>query len=377
MKRSTENLAAIIFFAAQTLCAAGKPLSLSKVQKTLDLPDLEKNTNTVTVADGTNSIAFRPGYRRTVLNGAAVWLNEPAESDFFQTLRVARPDANRLLKPIIDAERSLAEVRGVAPRTGAASTPCEPSSPFRVFIDAGHGGEDSGAISAATKQREKDLVLDVALRLGALLEDEGFAVSQSRTNDVFVSLDRRSDLAKKENADIFVSVHANTTGNKDAQGIETFSLSFAESDSTSGDTRISKKEWPGNTHDKESSVLGYFIHASMNTARGDADRGFRHARFQVLRRAPCPAVLVECGFLSNEAENTSLASPRYRQRLACAIANGIKAYALAIPKEMPGIPEIPEIPDPSDPPDPPEYFDPELLDNLDFLDALDNLDALE
>lgn len=350
------SLSSVILLAASPLFSAEKPLPLFRVQKALALPLLEKTTNTVTLADGTNSVLFRPGYRRTSLNGVAVWLNEPAESDFFQTLRLSRPDANRLLKPILDAER-------------ADSAVPETAAPFRVFLDAGHGGEDSGAISAATKQREKDLVLDVALRLGAILEDAGFAVFHSRTNDVFVSLDRRSDMASAAGADIFVSIHANTTANRDASGIETFSLSFEGSDSTSGDTRITKKAWPGNAHDRESSMLGYFIHASVNTARGDADRGFRHARFQVLRRAPCPAVLVECGFLSNAAENISLASPRYRQRLACAIAAGIKAFASRAPGKKADDPakpdnlEKPEIPDDQDnseTPDPPEYFDPEL-----------------
>lgn len=315
--------------------AAPRQMTLAEAQETLSLPLLEADANAVIISDGTNNVAFRPGFRRVAVNDVAVWLNEPAEPDFKNTLRVARPDLERLLAPILAA---LGKTRGdgdeggsperFAPLPGKSAPPPEqPKQPSIVFLDPGHGGDDCGAVSAATGQQEKDLVLDVALRTGAILQDAGFAVAFSRTNDTFVSLHERATLAADANAAIFVSVHANTTGNAMALGIETFTLSHAGSDSTSGDSRISKKEWPGNAFDPQSAVLGYLVQAAVNTGRGDADRGLRHARFQVLREAPCPAILVECGFLSNEDENISLASPRYRQRVAAAIASGVVAYA--------------------------------------------------
>lgn len=315
-------LLALAFAPAQAAPAAsGKALPLAKVQERLALPTVEATTNLVTISDGTNTVVFHPGFRRAAVNGVAVWLNEPAEPDYRATLRVSAPDLDRLLVPI------LSQISNPAPASGSEDWAAPGPSAAPLFIDPGHGGEDSGAIAAATGLREKDLVLDISLRVGELLRDAGFSVAFSRTNDTFVALPDRAALAAATNAALFASIHANTTGGAAAHGIETFTLSLAGSDSTSGDTRISKKEWPGNAHDAESAVLGYLVQSSVNTERGEADRGLRHARFQVLREAPCPAILIECGFLSNAAENTSLESPRYRQRVAAAIARALAAFA--------------------------------------------------
>lgn len=330
---SHKSLIAIAALLAPMLAlATPKHVTLAKVQKKLSLSTVEATTNLVTISDGTNSVTFHPGYRRAAVNGIAVWLNEPADPDYKSTLKIGKPDLERLLVPILDLVRAQ-DGGGDPPKELAPAEEEQDDSAKRrpVFLDPGHGGDDAGAISAATGQKEKDLVLDIALRIGEILRDAGVDVVFSRTNDTFVSLSDRSTLAAEAGAALFVSVHANTTGGNIAQGIETFTLSFAESDSTAGDTRITMKEWPGNAFDAESSVLGYLVHSTVNTARGEADRGLRHARFQVLRQAPCPAILVECGFLSNEAENLSLESPRYRQRLATAIAKAI--LAMPMPEE--------------------------------------------
>lgn len=332
---SHKSLIAIAALLAPMLAlATPKHVTLAKVQKKLSLPTVEATTNLVTISDGTNSVTFHPGYRRAAVNGIAVWLNEPADPDYKSTLKIGKPDLERLLVPILDLVRAQ-DGGGDPPKELAPAEEEEEQDDSAkrrpVFLDPGHGGDDAGAISTTTGQKEKDLVLDVALRIGEILRDAGVEVAFSRTNDTFVSLSDRSTLAAEADAALFVSVHANTTGGNVAQGIETFTLSFAESDSTAGDTRITMKEWPGNAFDAESSVLGYLVHSAVNTARGEADRGLRHARFQVLRQAPCPAILVECGFLSNEAENLSLESPRYRQRLAAAIAKAI--LAMPAPEE--------------------------------------------
>ncbi|MBP5544525.1 MAG: N-acetylmuramoyl-L-alanine amidase [Kiritimatiellae bacterium] len=331
---SYKSLFAIAALLAPMLAlATPKHVTLAKVQKKLSLPIVEATTNLVSISDGTNSVIFHPGYRRAAVNGITVWLNEPADPDYKCTLKIGKPDLERLLVPILYLARAPGGKE--APPEELATTEEEQQGDTAtrrpVFLDPGHGGDDAGAISAATGQKEKDLVLDVALRIGEILRDAGLEVVFSRTNDTFVSLSDRSTLAAEAGAALFVSVHANTTGGNIAQGIETFTLSFAESDSTAGDTRITMKEWPGNAYDAESTVLGYLVHSTVNTARGEADRGLRHARFQVLRQAPCPAILVECGFLSNEAENLSLESPRYRQRLATAIAKAI--LAMPAPEE--------------------------------------------
>lgn len=290
--------------------AGGATLTLSKVQEKLGLPERTGGTNLVTIADGTNSLTFRPGYRRMSLNGTAMWLNSPANADFREVMTLDGADLSRFLSPLL---------------TGRPTA--QTNRAFRVFLDPGHGGEDSGAISKVNGLVEKDLVLDVADRVGAWLEDAGLEVVFSRTNDVFVSLDERSALAKKAKADVFVSIHANITAGTTARGAETFALTLAGRESTSSDSSIGNAERPGNAFDAGSAWLGYAVHSRLPGRRGEADRGFRRARFQVLRLAPCPAVLVELGFLSNPSEVRSLSSGRFREKTAKAIADGIIEYA--------------------------------------------------
>lgn len=306
----------LLVAAVAALEASAASLTLAKVCEKLALTATGCDTNTVVMSDGTNSLSLKLGYRRTDINGTAVWLNAPAEADFRETAKLDRSDVDKVLSPIIRGEptRSTNEV-------------------FRVFLDPGHGGEDSGAISRINGQLEKDLVLDVAERVGAWLEDAGLQVFYSRTNDVFVTLDDRPILAKKAKADVFVSIHANMAGASKARGAETFALTLAGMDSTATDSRLDKSSRPGNAYDNDSAILGYAIHSRLPGPRGEADRGFRRARFQVLRQAACPAVLVELGFLSSKAETHSLASGRFREKAAFAIAEGIIDYAERARKE--------------------------------------------
>ena len=306
-----KTIATILtILALATGTAKAGPMTLARLQKRLALPQVADMTNTVEISDGTNTVVLHPGYRRIVVNGSAAWLNGPAEADFRNRLTVDTADATRFLAPLIRG-RPAAVTNGT----------------FRVFIDPGHGGEDSGAISRLNGLKEKDLVLDLAMRVGAYLEDAGLDVVYSRTDDVFLALEERSALARRKGAHAFVSLHANTTGGPAARGAETFTLTLAGFDSTSQDSRLTHEERPGNAFDADSGRLGHAIHTRLPGRRGDADRGLRHARFQVLRQAPCPAVLVECGFLSNPDETRSLASPRFRERTAKAIAEGIADYA--------------------------------------------------
>lgn len=290
--------------------AASSLMNLVSIQKGLGLPESDVRTNRVVISDGTNRIVFHPGYRRAELNGTAIWLNGAANANFREKLTLAREDYERFLQPLL---------RG--------KPPAVTNGEFRVFLDAGHGGEDGGAISPINKQLEKDLVLDITQRVGMRLEDAGLVVQYSRTNDTFVSLEDRSVLARKGRASIFVSIHANTTSGKNARGMETFALTLAGFDSTTAESRVGLGERVGNAHDVGSAILAYLIHTRLPGRRGEADRGLRRARFQVLRQAPCPAVLVECGFLSNATETRGLASMRFREKVAMAIAEGILDYA--------------------------------------------------
>lgn len=306
---TVRRIAIGVLFAFIAASGYGAEWSLSAVQKRLGLTECENLTNLVTITDGTNSLVIKPGYRKASLNGTTLWFNGVANPDYKKVLTLADADVLRFIEPILKG-------------TPTAVT----GETFRVFIDPGHGGEDGGAVSKINGQLEKDLVLDISERLGAYLEAAGASVCFSRTNDVFLTLGERSNLAASQKADIFVSIHANTTGGASARGPETFSLTLAGYESTSAGGTIQAKERPGNTYDHDSSILGYYIHSKLPKRKDFEDRGFKHARFQVLRQAPCPAVLIETGFLSNGAETQSLASPRFRERIAKAISEGVIEY---------------------------------------------------
>lgn len=303
-----------IFTAALALVFAstalrGESVALEKVMQMLSLPVLEWHGQHVTISDGTNSVSFRPGYRKISINGVAAWLNGETQSNFAKIMTMEREDVTKFLLPVLRGTEKKGEEK-----------------PFRVFIDPGHGGEDSGALSAHGGMAEKDLVLDLSRRIGERLESDGIEVAWSRTNDVFVALGERTELARRVSATLFLSIHANTASGKQARGAETFALPLAGFDSTSKDSRTGKQTRKGNAFDGENAILGMLVHAHLPKGALPQDRGFRRARFQVLRDAPCPAVLIECGFLSNEGEAASLMSERFRERFAVAVADAVKAY---------------------------------------------------
>ena len=297
-------------------------LTLAKAQAMLGCTGCVVNAETIDIGDGTNRVRFFPGRRRTEVNGSTVWLNAIAEpAGTSDLLKLDARDVREVLRPLL-------------------RPPPAPEHPLRVMLDPGHGGEDSGAVSARPAIEEKDLVLDLALRIGKLLEEAGLVVGYTRRDDTFLSLDERTATASVWRADAFVSLHANFADNRQASGPETYVLPFAGYAPTGGDQRISSKTRNGNRHDIGNTLLGYSIHRRLPGRRGECDRGLRRARFQVLRQAGCPAVLVEVGFLSNAVEARLLASGWFRGKLARAVADGILDYARPPKKDegyLPGI----------------------------------------
>jgi N-acetylmuramoyl-L-alanine amidase len=297
-------------------------LTLAKAQAMLGCTGCVVNAETIDIGDGTNRVRFFPGRRRTEVNGSTVWLNAIAEpAGTSDLLKLDARDVREVLRPLL-------------------RPPPAPEHPLRVMLDPGHGGEDSGAVSARPAIEEKDLVLDLALRIGKLLEEAGLVVGYTRRDDTFLSLDERTATASVWRADAFVSLHANFADNRQASGPETYVLPFAGYAPTGGDQRISSKTRNGNRHDIGNTLLGHSIHRRLPGRRGECDRGLRRARFQVLRQAGCPAVLVEVGFLSNAVEARLLASGWFRGKLARAVADGILDYARPPKKDegyLPGI----------------------------------------
>ncbi len=213
------------------------------------------------------------------------------------------------------------------------SAPPEARRPRRILIDPGHGGKDPGKQSKELRMDEKYLTLDTARRLAALLRDAGFEVHLTREKDVFVELEDRAKRAAAVKADLFVSLHYNAAAAPSASGIETYCLTPAGQFSTNDPSnRGATAALPGNRHDALNVRAAYQVQRALVTRLEARDRGVRRARFSMLKDLSCPGLLVEGGFMSNRSEMLRLSQESHRQRIAAAIAEGIAAYAGALPR---------------------------------------------
>ena len=170
-----------------------------------------------------------------------------------------------------------------------------------VVIDAGHGGHDRGGVSG-DRYAEKIYTLDVARRLGENLRSVGYRVIMTRAGDYFVGLDQRCAIANAQRNAIFMCVHFNSAPREGAYGIETYYYS------------------------RQSAGFAAAVHSRLVRATGSEDRHVRTRGYYVLRNTRVPAVLAECGFLTNRAEGARIAgSGAYRQRLADALTGAIRS----------------------------------------------------
>jgi len=216
----------------------------------------------------------------------------------------------------------------------------------RIVIDAGHGGQDQGT-EGPKGLLEKDLVLDVAMRLGKLVEDRmGAEVIYTRSDDTFIPLEQRTALANEKKADLFLSIHANSSPYPRIAGVETYYLNFTDSkealDVASRENASSQKSifelqdiiQKITLHDKaeESKEFAGRVQAALyafsgHNVPGEKNRGVKKAPFVVLIGASMPSVLAEIGFLSNPREEALLKKPDYRQKLAEALYRGVTRYS--------------------------------------------------
>lgn len=215
----------------------------------------------------------------------------------------------------------------------------------RVVIDPGHGGKDHGT-TGVSGLREKDLVLDVSLRLAQLVRERlGSEVVLTREDDVFVPLEERTEIANRSRADLFLSVHANSSPYKLAMGSETFFLNFtasreamdvaarenASSQRSVGELqdivrKIALKDKRDESEDFAARVQGALFRTQKREGFAPKNRGVKAAPFIVLVGAEMPSVLVEIGFLSNAKEEAALKTPGYRQKIAEALLSGLEDY---------------------------------------------------
>jgi N-acetylmuramoyl-L-alanine amidase len=171
---------------------------------------------------------------------------------------------------------------------------------LRVIIDAGHGGKDRGAVWGGV--RESDLNLKVARRVENSLKSRGYPVTMIRRSDVFVDLRRRSEISNRYRNCIFISIHFNATSHTGVRGAETFYVG------------------------KRGRFLAKTIQSHLVNTLKVRDRGYKFKRFSVLNDTLCPAVLVECGFISNSYERSRCNSSSYQAAVARSIVSAVEGY---------------------------------------------------
>jgi N-acetylmuramoyl-L-alanine amidase len=214
----------------------------------------------------------------------------------------------------------------------------------RIVIDPGHGGHDPGVLGRGLT--EATLVLDVALRLEKLLlKEAGVDVVLTRRTNVYVPLEERTEIANRQNADMFLSIHANASRNPDASGIETFFLSFASSPDAEAvaarENSASAREMHqlpdlvkaitlnnklDESRDLATMVQNALVSNLRKTNRAVRSRGVKKAPFVVLIGAAMPSVLAEISFVSNRQELALLKTPAYRQRIAESLHQAVTKY---------------------------------------------------
>ncbi len=215
----------------------------------------------------------------------------------------------------------------------------------RIVIDAGHGGHDTGTIGPDGLM-EKDLVLDVSLRLGRLLEARlGADVIYTRDDDTFIPLETRTAIANEKQADLFISVHANSSPDPEARGVETYYLNFTSSpdalEVAARENAVSEKS----IHELQDLVKKITLKEKIDESRELAsdvqtslyqglssknsslhNRGVKKAPFVVLIGANMPSILAEISFVSNPTDEQRLETPEYRQKIAESLYKGIAKY---------------------------------------------------
>ena len=294
---------------------------------------------TATVKRGSKSIVLRTGSDTILVNGAKKKLDKPVILS-----------AGAVFVPVSFVHSNLGAIAETAPvrEIPRHETP-KKFSIRTIVLDPGHGGKDPGAIGRRKRIKEKDLTLVLAKKLKERLEREGMEVILTRNNDTFISLSRRAEIANSKKADLFVSVHINSSRSRSLHGFECYYLSDATDDSARAleafenssikvgegaslehSAGLDKTLWDMTLTEnrKESSELAGRICNAIESNVVMGNRGVRSARFYVLKHTHMPSVLIEAGYLSNRYDESKLKDYGYLDRVADAVAKGILKYKM-------------------------------------------------
>jgi N-acetylmuramoyl-L-alanine amidase len=274
----------------------------------------------------TQRLVFDANSAQAQINGVNVRLSFPVALAGGELL-VSELDVETALRPLILSQRA----------SGRKIT--------TICLDPGHGGKDTGnRVGGIFAHNEKTYTLALGLELRDQLEQAGFHVILTRSRDVFVDLPSRPALADRDHADLFISLHFNSSPvDKGAiEGPETYCITpvGAQSSNAHGEggefgTPVDTRSTLANRDENKSLLLAYEVEKSLVRNLNAEDRGVRRARFAVLRDAAMPAILIEGGYMTHPVESKKIYNAEYRREMASAIVKGVLAYQrLTAPLEI-------------------------------------------
>jgi N-acetylmuramoyl-L-alanine amidase len=272
-----------------------------------------KKDDVVQLTNHSFKLVFTANSRQGEINGISVWLS------FSIAVRggmgyIALMDLQTAIQPVVLP----------SPNSGRPKIKT-------VMLDPGHGGKDTGIRNGAHQEKKYTLLLAQEVR--EQLKRAALTGWLARTTDTPVDLSVRTDLARRRGADVFVSLHFNgaASSRSEAKGVEVFCMTPVGASSTNARGEgAGARSARGNRFDGQNMLLAYQIQAALVKSLGAEDRGVRRARFEVLREAAMPAVLVEGGFLSHPVEGRKIVDPAYRRQMAQAIVQGLLAYKRSV-----------------------------------------------
>lgn len=288
---------------------------------------LDSVSQVVNLRVGSREAKAMVGSSVVVFDGEKIFLSDSLRRE--QGTVIVPPDFNsKVILRLVGA--------GMAGRAG-----------YHIVVDAGHGGKDPGCRGRVGTD-EKNITLDISRRLKKDLEARGFKVTMTRDSDVFISLEGRTEIATRAKADLFVSIHANSSPSRNIDGIEVYSLRdlegaekrdpqrlknqrtmFQSLSMKSGDASLESivADMLFNYKVSESHLLAAYVNKGATFAAKANSRGVKRAGFHVLRNTLIPAVLVEVGFLTNSQEEALLRQPEYRQKIAAGVASSLVSFS--------------------------------------------------
>lgn len=322
MRAWTLSLLATAFAAAAATGATGWNViqhqgrdfvSFGNVAEFYHFGEFSQANRNVSLRSDRRGIRAQADSREIYINGVRFFTHLPIVIHGTESL-ISALDVGKIIEPVLRPSR----MKGV-------------QKVDTVVLDPGHGGADQGTSNRWGS--EKVFALDVAMTAREQLLRAGFKVEMTRSNDVGLSLEERSDFANRFPNSVFVSIHFNSASG--GAGVESYALApeGVPSNATEGENHSSGTDLlrhPGNEQDPQNIALTAAVHAAVLSRVTPFDRGVRHARFKVLRNIKVPALLLEGGFLSDPVEGPRIATAEYRQQLGAAIAQGVQAYNAAV-----------------------------------------------